>query len=238
MTKGKIYGVSLGPGDPDLITLKGLKTLHKVDKIYYPGSLFKNDRKASYSRAILNHYELDLEKLEGFYLKMDLEREQAKTIYETTFQQILADYNKGLSIAIVSEGDISTYSSFSYLLEKIKVHQLTINLIPGITSYLHLAAESAMPLCLQNEKVVVIPRMQSKEELQEAINHFDTVVLMKIKSVMDIIESATNEDKHQITYAERLGTQEQFVTNHWDTIKQRETPYFSLIIIKNKSIIK
>lgn len=232
MTKGKIYGVSLGSGDPDLITLKGLKTLEEVDKIYYPGSLFKNNRKVSYSLSILSHYNLDSEKLEGFYLKMDLERKQAKIIYETTFQRILADYNKGLSIAIVSEGDISTYSSFSYLLEKIKAHQLTISLIPGITSYLHLTAESTTPLCLQNEKVVVIPRVQSKEELTEAIANFDTIVLMKIISVMDIIESTIDPNKQQVTYAERLGTEEQFITSNWDLIKQRETPYFSLIIIK------
>jgi precorrin-2/cobalt-factor-2 C20-methyltransferase len=232
MIGGKIYGVSLGPGDPDLITVKGLKTLQQADKIYYPGSLFMDGRKASYSLSILNHYQLDSEKLAGFYLKMDLERAQAKAIYETTFQHILADYKKGLSIAVVSEGDISTYSSFSYLLEKIKAHQLTIHLIPGIASYLHLASESKMPLCLQNEKVAVIPRIQSKEELQEAIDNFDTVVLMKIKSVVNIITSVIDNKKHNVTYAERLGTNEQFITNNWATASQRETPYFSLIIIK------
>ena len=232
MMTGKIEGVSLGPGDADLITLKGLKALQQADKIYYPGSLFKDGRKASYSRSILNAYKLDAEKLIGFYLKMDLARVQAKDIYETTFQQILKDYKKGLSIVIVSEGDISTYSSFSYLLEKIKAHKLTIHLIPGITSYLHLASESKIPLCLQNEKVTVIPRIQSEEELQEAINNFDTVILMKIISVMDIINSVIDDNKHSITYAERLGTEEQFITNSWETANQRETPYFSLMIIK------
>lgn len=232
MIKGKIYGVSLGPGDPELITLKGLKTLQKVDKIYYPGSLFKNGRKASYSHSILDNYNLDSQKLEGFYLKMDLERAQAKVIYETTFQQILSDYNKGLSIAIVSEGDISTFSSFSYLLEKIQAHNLPINLIPGISSYLHLASESKTPLCLQNEKVVVIPRIQTKEELQEAIANFDTVVLMKIISVVDIITAVIDTKKHSVTYAERLGTNQQFITNNWSTASTRETPYFSLMIIK------
>lgn len=232
MMEGKIYGVSLGPGDADLITLKGLKILQQADKIYYPGSLFKDGRKASYSLSILEHYHLDNEKLEGFYLKMDLKRAEAKVIYETTFQKILTDYKKGLSVAIVSEGDISTYSSFSYLLEKMKAHDLTIQLIPGITSYLHLASESKMPLCLQNEKVAIIPRIQSKEELQEAIHNFDTVVLMKIKSVIDIITSAIDTQKHSITYAERLGTNKQFITNNWVTADQRETPYFSLIIIK------
>lgn len=232
MMTGKIHGVSLGPGDPDLITLKGLKVLQQADKIYYPGSLFKDGRKVSYSLSILNHYRLDSEKLIGFYLKMDLARVQAKDIYETTFQQILADYKNGLSIVIVSEGDISTYSSFSYLLEKIKAHELTIDLIPGITSYLHLASESKTPLCLQNEKVTVIPRIQTKEQLQEAIANFDTVVLMKIISVIDIITTVIDENEHSITYAERLGTDEQFITNSWETAKQRETPYFSLMIIK------
>lgn len=232
MIKGKIYGVSLGPGDADLITLKGLKTLQQADKIYYPGSLFKSGKRVSYSLSILEKYHLDIEKLEGFYLKMDLERVQAKTIYETTFQKILADYHKGLSIAIVSEGDISTFSSFSYLLEKIQAHQLTINLIPGISSYLHLASESKIPLCLQNEKIAVIPRIQTKEELQEAINNFDTVVLMKIISVIAIITSVIDTKKHNITYAERLGTKQQFITNNWTIAKQREIPYFSLIIIK------
>lgn len=232
MIQGKIYGVSLGPGAADLITLKGLKTLQQADKIYYPGSLFKDGRKASYSLSILNQYDLDLEKLEGFYLKMDLERAQAKVIYETTFQQILIDYNNGLSIAIVSEGDISTYSSFSYLLEKIKAQQLSINLIPGITSYLHLASESKTPLCLQNEKIAIIPRIQSKEQLLEAIANFDTIVLMKIISVVDIITSVIDVKKHSITYVERLGTDKQFMTNNWATAKQRETPYFSLITIK------
>ncbi|QDO94412.1 precorrin-2 C(20)-methyltransferase [Formosa sediminum] len=232
MMTGKIYGVSLGPGDPDLITLKGLKTLQNADKIYYPGSLFKDGVKSSYSLSILNQYNLDPEKLEGFYLKMDLERVEAKRLYETTFKKILTDYTNGLSIAIVSEGDISTFSSFSYLLEKIQLHNLSIDLIPGISSYLHLASESKMPLCLQNEKIVVIPRVQTKEELQEAINNFDTVVLMKIISVVDLVSSVIDNTKHNITYAERLGTDKQFITNSWAIANQRETPYFSLIIIK------
>ncbi len=232
MRAGLIYGVSLGPGDADLITLKGLKTLQQADKIYYPGSLFKDGRKSSYSLSILNQYDLDEEKLQGFYLKMDLERVQAKAIYETAFQQILTDYNRGLSIAIVSEGDISTFSSFSYLLEKIQAYKLNVNLIPGISSYLHLASESKIPLCLQNEKVVVIPRVQTQGELQEAIDNFDTVVLMKIKSVMDSITTVIDSKNHSITYAERLGTDKQFITNDWVIANQREIPYFSLMIIK------
>ena len=61
-TESIIYGVSLGPGDPDLITLKGLKVLQEADKIYYPGSLYKSGEKASYALSILEHYKLDSNK--------------------------------------------------------------------------------------------------------------------------------------------------------------------------------
>ena len=100
---------------------------------------------------------------------------------------------------------------------------------------MHLASESKIPLCLQNEKVVVIPRIQTKEELQEAIINFDTIVLMKIISVVDIITAVLDSKKHSITYAERLGTDQQFITNNWATANQREIPYFSLIIIKKNN---
>ena len=234
MNTGTIYGVSLGTGDPDLITLKGLNILKKVAKIYYPGSLFKNGGQSSYSLSILKHYDLNPNKLEGFYLRMDLDRVQVQEIYEATFQKIRTDYNNGLSIAIVSEGDLSTYSSFSYLLEKIKAAHLPVNLVPGVSSFLHLASQVEMPLCLQNEKVVVIPRIQHKNELQEAITHFDTVILMKIVSVVAVIASVIDTQRHTITYGERLGTDKQFVTQDWEIVKQREIPYFSLLIIKKK----
>ena len=229
-----ITGISLGPGDPDLITVKGLNTLKAADRIYFPGSLFKNGRQASYSQSILDHYGLETSKLVGFYLKMDLAREQAKVIYEETFQQIKADYEAGLSIAIVSEGDISTFSSFSYLLEKIQGAGLPVALVPGITSYSAAAAENLAPLCLQNDKVLILPRVQTAAELEEALSHFDTVILMKIISVIDVIEEVLQKGNYHINYSERVGTAQQFTTSNWEEVSQRKVPYFSLITIRKR----
>jgi len=231
-TKPTVYGVSLGPGDPDLITVQGLKTLEQVDVIYYPGSLFKNGKKSSYSLNILEHYNLDPNKLKGFFLEMSLERQQAELIYESTFQEIKKDINNGLNIAIVSEGDLSTFSSFSYLLHKMQAAQLNIKLIPGISSYSLLAAQSQTPLCLQNDKVIILPRIQTSAELEEAIAEFDTVILMKIRSVMHVIDEVLKNNQHTINYGEHLGTKDQFLTSNWEEIKEREVPYFSLITIQ------
>jgi len=227
-----IYGVSLGPGDPNLITLKGLKVLKQVDKIYYPGSLFSDGKKSSYALSIIENYNLDATKFVGFYLEMSLTRTQAKEIYETVFQQIKIDYKNGLTVAVVSEGDINTFSSFSYILEKIKKSKLNVELIPGITSYAMAASENEKPLCLQNEKLVILPRVQTTEELEEALTQFDTVVLMKIISVMDVITSVLSKGNYSIAYSERLGTENQYTSTNWEEVKTREIPYFSLITIR------
>lgn len=231
-TKSIIYGVSLGPGDPDLITLKGLKILEEADKIYYPGSLFSNGKKSSYSLSVLKHYKLDSSKFEGFYLEMDLERIKVNKLYDSTFEKILEDYKNGLKIAIVSEGDVSTFSSFSYLLEKITSNNLNVQLVPGITSYALGASENLTPLCLQNEKLIILPRVQTEMELEEALTQFDTVVLMKIKSVMGVINNVLSKGNFKIQYSEKLGTTNQYTSSSLEEINKREIPYFSLITIR------
>jgi len=231
-TESIIYGVSLGPGDPDLITLKGLKILQEADKIYYPGSLFSSGKKSSYSLSILEYYKLDSTKFEGFYLEMDLERVKVSKLYDLTFDKIVEDYNNGLKIAIVSEGDVSTFSSFSYLLEKINNSKLNVQLVPGVTSYSLAASENLAPLCLQNEKLVILPRVQTEEELEEALMHFNTVVLMKIKSVMDVVNNVLSKGNYSINYSEKLGTKNQFTSSNLEEINKRDIPYFSLITIR------
>jgi len=229
---GKIFGVSLGPGDPDLITLKGLKILKEVDKIYFPGSLYGDGTQLSYALSILEHYQLDSEKMQGFYLEMDLERVQAKKVYEHTYQLIKEDYKNGLTVAVVSEGDLNTFSSFSYILEKILADKLDVSLVPGITSYAMGASENLAPLCLQNDRLLIIPRVQTEAQLQEALDHYDTVVLMKIKSVIPVLEAVLSKKEYRINYSEKLGTTAQFTTSNWEEITNREIPYFSLITIQ------
>lgn len=231
--KGHIIGVSLGPGDPELITLKGLNALKNADRIYFPGSQFSDGRIASYSEEILKGYELDSSKWKGFYLEMSLDREQANVVYDQTAEAIFEDWKNGMNVVVVSEGDLSTYSSFSYLLQRLKMKGAGVELIPGITSYAMGAAASSTILGLQNDKMIILPRVQSKQDLEEALKSSKTVILMKIRSVMNAIEEVIEERKCQFVYCERLGTDQQFITSNWEKVSQRTIPYFSLIIIQS-----
>jgi len=227
-----VVGISLGPGDPDLITIKGLNALKNADKIYFPGSLFSNGSKDSYSLRILENYDLDPQKLMGFYLPMSLDRTKADHLYQQTFEEVKRDYLHGLKVAIVSEGDASTYSSFSYVLEQLHAENLPVDIIPGITSYALAAAIQQSPLCLQNEKMIVLPRIQSSKELNESLEQFDAVVLMKIRSATSVIYSVLEQHDLSLFYGERLGTKNEFTTTQLPDIENRVVPYFSLMIIK------
>jgi precorrin-2/cobalt-factor-2 C20-methyltransferase len=232
--KGKIYGISLGPGDPDLITIKGLKILQKSDKIYYPGSLLPNGKTTSFSLPILQHHQLDEKKLVGMFLKMSDDRTQAEATYWATFESMLEDYNKGLTIVFVSEGDSLFYSTFAYLLEHIQQHQLDVEIIAGVPSFILGAAQHQLPLAILNEKIAVIPRVKNSQELETTLNDFDTVVLIKIRSVLKDISPFLITSGLTIMYCERLGTTQQYITTNIEDIKNREIPYFSLLIIKKR----
>jgi precorrin-2/cobalt-factor-2 C20-methyltransferase len=230
MKQGKIYGVSLGPGDPSLITVKGLQILQSADRIYYPGSLLANGNTSSYSLSILNHYNLDVTRLKGMFLKMSDDRAEAEITYAHTFQEILEDYNNGLQIAFVSEGDISFYSTFAYLLKHIQQHQLALEIIAGVPSFLLGAAANQLPVATLNEKIAILPRMKDLPTLERYLDEFETVVLIKVRSVINHLLPII--EKISMVYCERLGTSQQYISTNIEDLQHREIPYFSLLILK------
>ncbi|UPK66725.1 precorrin-2 C(20)-methyltransferase [Chitinophaga filiformis] len=230
--QGKIYGISLGPGDPLLITVKGLQILQQADKIYYPGSLLPNGTTASYSLQILQHYQLEESKLQGMFLKMSDDRQSAENTYANTFQRLLADYHNGLRVAFVSEGDISFYSTFAYLLKHIQAHKLDLEIVAGVPSFILGAAEHQSSLAVLNEKIAILPRMNDRDALSRYLREFETVVLIKVRSVLQEIRTLIRQTGLQMVYCERLGTTQQYITTDINDLENREIPYFSLLILK------
>jgi precorrin-2/cobalt-factor-2 C20-methyltransferase len=232
MSRGTIYGVSLGPGDPELITLKGYRTLTTADRIYYPASQRDDGSVTSYARSILHAYDLPNDRLVTIPLKMSADRTAAKASYDTAFEAIRADQHAGRDVAIVSEGDISFYSTFAYLLERILKHELPLELVAGVPSFVLGACERKISLCSQDEKVAILPRIADPKLLERTLDAFETVVLMKIRGIFPMLGAVLANKPLQVVYCERLGSSEQFISTDWQEIAEREPPYFSLLILK------
>ena len=228
----KVFGISLGPGDPELITVKGLKILKESDIVFYPGSLFSNGRKESYVRPMLDYYELDDSKLKGFFLRMGLDRTVAEETYDDTAIQLATAWQEGKKVSIVCEGDLSFYASFSYLLERLQKQNIPVELIPGINSFSLGASQHQVPLCLQQEKLAFLPMEASIKKIEQTFKDFDTLVLMKIRTVWDDLYPRLLQKTWKYYYCERLGTVDEYITSDIETLHNRDIPYFSLLIIK------
>ncbi len=226
-----IYGVALGPGDPELLTLKALRVLKNADVIFYPGSIFKGEKK-SYVFPLLKYHELDKKEHRGFYLEMSDNRNQVNKVYTETAESIKKLFESGKKICIVCEGDISLYASFSYILTRLQELQLPIELIPGIPALSLGAAQHKIPLSLLDEKIAVVPRVQTFKEIENCLHTFDTLILMKVKTNWKEIYYDLKEQSWDFYYCERLGTAQEFITTNLDELSERVIPYFSLLIVK------
>lgn len=228
----KIYGISLGPGDPELLTLKSLRILRASDIIFYPGSITSAGTTSSFVLPLLQYHQLDPGKLEGFFLKMQADREDAERTYEQTAAKILKAHQGGKQISIVCEGDLSFYASFSYLLNRLQDQHLEINLVPGVNSFSLGAAMHQIPIALQHEKVAVLPMETEGPNIAAALQDFDTVILMKIRAGWKKLWPYLVKSPWKCYYCEKLGTTAEFISSDMNKLKEREIPYFSLLIIK------
>ena len=231
---GKIYGVAIGPGDPDLITLKALKTLKESDIIFFPGSIM-NGKKKSHSLNILNHYNLDSYKLKGIYLPMNFDRSLVEKEYDNCFNQIVEYYQQGLTISFVSEGDIMFFSTFSYILNKIKETKLNVEIIPGVPAFISAGSIGKFPICLQFDKVLIVPALKDTNKLKKLIVANETVIVMKLSTLKNDIVNFLKEEKPNFFYGENLGTEKEFTTTEVEKLINRKIPYFSILIL-NKYI--
>lgn len=231
--KGKLYGVSLGPGDPELITLKGLRALQRADLIYYPGSQQADGQQSSYSLLLLRQLGLDETRFRSLFLPMSTDRAAALLGYEQTFYQVKADYEAGRTVAFVSEGDITFFSTFAYLLQHLRAHQLPVEIIAGVPSFLLATAAHQVPLAVLREKVAIIPLLASAAALEQYLRDFETVVLIKVRGALAYVRPAVAAGHATLLYAEKLGTPDQFLSTDLAEVAARELPYFSLLILKS-----
>lgn len=228
--KGKIFGVALGPGDPELITVKALNRLKESDKIYYPATQTPKENQGSFSLVILKQLGLSEEKFVPVNVPMSKDRSHAEKAYAELFVLLQADVREGKQVSVVSEGDISFFSTFSYLLSDFHANDIDFEMIPGVPAFILGGSAGKLPLVTQNDKLLVVPDLENQKELESLLEQNQTVVLMKISKVRDWIKDFIQDSKLQFFYGEYLGTEKQFTCSDMDSLKDRKIPYFAIII--------
>jgi precorrin-2/cobalt-factor-2 C20-methyltransferase len=232
--KGTLYGIGVGPGDPELITLKALKVLEKRPHIFAAAS-----SKNTYSLALdIIHSHLNGAPVEQFPFPMTRDQKVLQVAWDKSARRVLAVLAAGSDAAFITLGDPLTYSTFGYLLKTIKGLDPTVRVItiPGITSYQAAAALTQTPLGEGEGSFLVVSGARGAAKLREVIDRTDTVVLLKTYRHTDDILAALEELglMDRAVCVSRCGLDGETVVEDVRALKGRPLPYFSMIIVRKE----
>lgn len=230
---GTLYGIGVGPGDPELISLKGLRRLQGSPVVAFPAGM---DQKPGIAEQIIQSW-LQPQQIQ---LALNFPYVQDSQVLEQAWQiaaaQVWGHLHQGQDVAFVSEGDVSFYSTFSHLSRTLQQHypDVQIQAIPGICSPLAAAAALGLPLTIQGDRLVVLPALYRVSELESILDWADVVVLLKVSSVYQQVWSilAQRDLLASSFIVERATSPQQVIYSNLCDRPHLELPYFSLLVIR------
>jgi precorrin-2/cobalt-factor-2 C20-methyltransferase len=227
---GTLYGVGLGPGAPDLITLRAARLIEAARVVAYP-SLAGG---ASFARAIA----ADLIPATAREIVMDVPmttaREPAQAAYDTGAVQIATALDAGDDVVCLCEGDPFFYGSFMYLFARLS-DRYKVEVVPGVTSVTACAARAGRPLVARNERLTVLPGPLPEAELRARIESAESLAIMKVGRHLPKIRAVLDDLglTQRATYIERATLTEEVIL----PLAQApdNAPYFSMILLTKGS---
>jgi len=229
---GTLYGISVGPGDPELITVKALRRLQQAAVVAYPAGV---GGKPGFAEQIVAPWL----KPEQLRLSLTFPYVQAQQQLETAWQaaaaQVWPYLAQGQDVVFASEGDVSFYSTFTYLAQTLQQQQPAVNVvaIPGVCSPLAAIAALGLPLTLRGDRLVVLPALYRVEDLESILKWADVVVLMKVSSVYTQVWRILQQHSllKQSYVVEWATLPQQIIHTNLDHQPDLKPHYFSLLIV-------
>lgn len=185
MSYGTLFGVGVGPGAPDLLTLRAIETLKKARVLALPRS---SDYGTSMAWKIIKPVIGEVPDQERLFLTFPMSKDSARLrpAWDAAFEAIGERLERGLSVAFATEGDPSLYSTFIYLQMEARTRWpgIHVEVVPGVSSIAAVPAVTGVPLADGQERIAILPANYGIKDLAKVLEDFDTVILMKIGSEM------------------------------------------------------
>lgn len=237
MNYGTLYGVGLGPGAPDLITLRAIETLKKAQVLALPRS---SDYGLSMAWKILEPTLGEIPGQERLFLTfpMNKDPERLRPAWDKAFLAIGERLERGLSVAFATEGDPSLYSTFIYLRREAPVRWpgIRIEVVPGVSSIMAVPAVTGIPLADGQERIAILPANYGVEDLTQVLDMFDTIILMKMgNEIPNVVEALERQGLlDRAVYVSKATMPEQRIVRDIRTIQAERGDCFAMIIVSRK----
>lgn len=232
----RLYGVGVGPGAPDLLTLRALAVLRSVDVIALPRA---SEWGESVAWSIVGPTLGDCAAEKLFLtFPMSKEPERVAPAVARAMDAIGERLRAGKSVAFATEGDPSLYSTFVYVAEETRRRwpEIAIEVVPAVSSPLAVAAVAGVPLADGQERIAIIPANYGVDDLDGVLAMFDTIVLMKIGPEMPRIIAALGRAQllDRAVYVAKATMREQRIVRDLRAVGDERGDCFAMVIIAKK----
>lgn len=227
---GKFYGIGVGPGDPQLITLKAVEVLKHMDVIAVPKS--RMDRESVAWDIAKGHCPSDIQLME-LEMPMTSDEMVLQAAWRNAADQILDALRSGKSVAFLTLGDPSLYSTYTYLLNLLKkeLPSEQIETVPGIMAMAAAAAKVNQPLATGDEPLLVLPGIEGVDRYPDIPN----LVVMKVSRNLPEVLKTLQENKGKAILATRVGQAGERIRELTEQEEIGKVDYLSIVLI-NRSV--
>ncbi len=223
---GKLYGIGLGPGDPELMTLKAARLIGNAACIAYPTL----ESGSSFARSIAeNHIAADTKEI-AIEIPMSVARKPAQDAYDKGAIEIRTVLKAGKDVVVLCEGDPFFYGSFMYLFSRLS-DDFDVEIVPGVNSVSACASVVERPLVARSEVLTIVPATLPAEDLAQKIANAEAISVMKVgRHLGKVKDILTDQNLMQYAhYIERATLPNQKVMPLADA--PEKAPYFSMILV-------
>ena len=235
---GQLYGVGVGPGDPQLLTLKAYNLLREAPVVCVPQG---NKNEAGFTWNIIKDLLKDNGKQEilNLHFPMTHNTQELQQYWGQATEAIWQRLSQGQDCVFVTEGDSLLYGSFVhvYRLMRERYPLVKIEIIPGISSIMAAAARAQIPLADGDESVAILPATVNRETLKVALLNFDTIVLLKVNRTISAILNLLREFNliDNAIFVSKVTSPEEEIISQISQLEHRSIEYMSLIIVRKKN---
>jgi precorrin-2/cobalt-factor-2 C20-methyltransferase len=230
---GILYGLGVGPGDPELITLKAARILNSADVVYAAAS-----SKNSYSLAvnIARPHIPDLTPIKQLSFPMTKDQMVMAAAWRNNARILIEQLEEGKIVAFLTLGDSMTYSTYGYLLRYINhlAPHIPVISVPGITAYQAAAACLNEPLVEGEEALLILSGVKGGDCIRKYPQKPENIVFMKAYRNINDISAALEESGllEKSRAVQNCGLPDQTIVNDIGTLKQMPPNYWTLILTK------
>lgn len=223
---GKLYGLGIGPGDPELLTLKAVRIIRESDVVAVPGE--KKEESVAYQITRQAVSELDSKEIIAVPMPMTKDAQLLEKSHEDGADMVEKLLVQGKDVAFLTLGDPTVYSTYLYIHKRILDRGYEAEIISGITSFCAVAARLNMGLVEKSEQLHVIP---ASYQIEEALSMSGTKVLMKAGKKMAKVKAELKSRNANAVMIENCGMENEKIYKTVDEIPE-DAGYYSLIIVK------